>query len=81
VAISEEEILGAREWFKDEFERRLDLPGGGRRKNDILLVVDEVSNVVEGDDAEIAKLIKKIARIYGQESRGLGNNPLQLKNF
>lgn len=37
--------------------------------------------MVEGDDAEIAKLIKKIARICGQESRAFGNNPLQLKKF
>ncbi|MGH2506952.1 MAG: AAA family ATPase, partial [Ktedonobacteraceae bacterium] len=70
VATSEEEILGALEWFRDEFERRLEQ--GGQGENDILLVVDEVSNVVESDNPEIGKLIKKIARICGQESRGFG---------
>ena len=70
VATSEGEIREALEWFKAEFERRLEQ--GGKGQNDILLVVDEVSNVVESDDEEIGKLIKKIARICGQESRGFG---------
>lgn len=70
VAVSEDEIYSALVWFKDEFERRLGQ--GGHGKSDILLVVDEVSNVVESDDPEIGKLIKKIARICGQESRGFG---------
>lgn len=70
VAISEEQILAALTWFKDEFERRLD--AGNGQQNDILLVCDEVSNVVESDDPDIGKLIKKIARICGQESRGFG---------
>lgn len=70
VAVNEPEILAALTWFKDEFERRLEL--GGQGQTDILLVVDEVSNVVESDDPEIGKLIKKIARICGQESRGFG---------
>lgn len=70
VAVSEAEIREALEWFKAEFERRLEQGGSGQR--DILLVVDEVSNVVESDDEDIGKLIKKIARICGQESRGFG---------
>lgn len=70
VAISEAEIRSTLEWFKAEFERRLEQ--GGRGQSDILLVCDEVSNVVESDDEEIGKLIKKIARICGQESRGFG---------
>jgi hypothetical protein len=70
VAVNETDILTALEWFKTEFERRLEEGGSGQ--TDILLVVDEVSNVVESDDPEIGKLIKKIARICGQESRGFG---------
>lgn len=70
VAQNERDIRAALEWFKAEFERRLEQ--GGQGQTDILLVVDEVSNVVESDDEEIGKLIKKIARICGQESRGFG---------
>lgn len=70
VAVSEPDILAALQVFKTEFERRLE--SGSKAQTDILLVVDEVSNVVESDDEEIGKLIKKIARICGQESRGFG---------
>jgi len=68
-------------WYLREFNRRLET---GEGLDDLLLIVDEVSNVVEmeldEDEAEgiddpekaIARLIKKIARICGQESRGFG---------
>lgn len=69
AAVEEEEILHVLQWFYAEYKRRL---AAGGADNDILLVVDEVSNVVESEDEEIGKLIKKIARICGQESRGFG---------
>ncbi|HET8910633.1 MAG TPA: hypothetical protein VFN23_04165 [Ktedonobacteraceae bacterium] len=69
VAVNEDDILQALTAFKEEFERRLEVGSG---ETDILLVVDEVSNVVDSDNEEIGKLIKKIARICGQEARGFG---------
>lgn len=69
VAQYEDDILASLQWFLGEFKRRLDTGDCGY---DLLLVVDEVSNVVESENEEIGKLLKKIARICGQESRGFG---------
>lgn len=69
VAITEEESFAVLTWFHREFKRRL---AAGGSDTDILLVVDEVSNVVASEDERIKPLIKEIARICGNESRGFG---------
>jgi hypothetical protein len=69
VAYTEEQALKALQVFLAEFTKRRDVGGGAR---DILLVVDEVPAVLESEDEEIVRLLKKIARICGRESRGFG---------
>lgn len=69
VAYTEEQALHALQFFLAEFMRRRDIGAG---ETDMLLVVDEVPAVLESEDEEIAKLLKKIARICGRESRGFG---------
>jgi len=69
VAYTEEAALVALQSFLTEFMKRRDVGSGAR---DILLVVDEVPAVLESEDEEIVRLLKKIARICGRESRGFG---------
>lgn len=78
VAYKPEQVHDALTWFLSEFNRRLDT---GDCSYDILLVVDEVSNVIEMENPyaqtkdelkDIFKLLKRIATICGQEARGFG---------
>lgn len=69
VAKDEDEILNALTWFLEEFKRRRDIGGSD---TDILLVIDEVPGVLDSEEEEIPRLVKRIARICGRESRGFG---------
>jgi hypothetical protein len=69
VASNEENALNVLRFFLKEFVRRREAGSG---EQDILLVVDEVPAVLDSEDEEITKIIKRIARICGRESRGFG---------
>lgn len=69
VASGEEEIITALEWFLGEFERRLK-EGEGHTK--ILLIVDEVLHITNLMSSRVMKLLRMVAAICGQESRGFG---------
>lgn len=69
VASDEEAALKVLRFFLTEFTRRRE---AGTGEQDILLVIDEVPAVLDSDNEEITKLLKRIARICGRESRGFG---------
>jgi hypothetical protein len=74
VAQKDEEIIQSLTWFKNEFQRRLELSTEELEQlDDILLVCDEVYALVyHREDERIAKLIKLVSGIAGYESRGYG---------
>jgi hypothetical protein len=74
VAQKDEEIIQALTWFKNEFERRMELDTAELEQlDDILLVCDEVYALVyHREDDRIKNLIKLVSGIAGYESRGYG---------
>lgn len=74
VAQKDEEIIHALKWFKQEFDRRMELSTDELEAlDDILLVCDEVYALVyHREDERIKKLIKLVSGIAGYESRGYG---------
>ncbi|HVU68016.1 MAG TPA: hypothetical protein VHD63_12835, partial [Ktedonobacteraceae bacterium] len=74
VAQKDEEIMQVLRWFKQEFDRRMELPTEELEElDDILLVVDEVFALCfHREDERIKKLIKLVSGIAGYESRGYG---------
>lgn len=74
VAQKDEEIIQALTWFKNEFERRMELSTQELAQlDDILLVCDEVYALVyHREDDRIKNLIKLVSGIAGYESRGYG---------
>jgi hypothetical protein len=74
VAFRDEEIIQSLNWFRHEFQRRMELSTNElERLPDILLVCDEVYGLVNHrEDDRIAKLIKIVSGIAGYESRGYG---------
>lgn len=69
VASREEEIITTLEWFLAEFARRL---SEGKGNTDILLLVDEVEHITRFMDSQVLKLLRMVAAVCGQESRGFG---------
>lgn len=74
VAQKDEEIIQALRWFKQEFERRMEMSTQELAQlDDILLVCDEVYSLVyHREDDRIKSLIKLVSGIAGYESRGYG---------
>lgn len=74
VAQKDEEIIQALRWFKQEFDRRLELSTKELEQlDDILLVCDEVYALVyHREDERIKNLIKLVSGTAGYESRGYG---------
>jgi hypothetical protein len=71
VVTSEEGTLTVLQWFYDEFKRRLEC-GVSEDESDILLVVDEVPAIMDAEDEQVSKLLKRIALKCGREARGFG---------
>jgi hypothetical protein len=74
VARNDEETIATLRWFKQEFERRLELSTEELEElDDILLVCDEVYALCfHREDKEISRLLKIVSGIAGYESRGYG---------
>lgn len=71
VVTEEEQTLPVLQKFYNEFKRRR-AEGVTRRDHDILLVIDEVPGMMDAEDEEIPRMLKKIARMSGREGRGFG---------
>lgn len=74
VAFRDEDIIDSLNWFRREFQRRMELSTSElARLPDILLICDEVYALVNHrEDERIAKTIKIVSGIAGYESRGYG---------
>lgn len=70
VAFEDEQIKAVLRWFNDEYKHRLQT--GDQSFGDVLLICDEVGYVADLDDEETVKLLKRIAKVCGNESRGFG---------
>lgn len=67
IAITDEAVLAALEWFKIEFERRV---AGAPCDQKIVLICDEMNRMVRNE--KLKKPLMEIAAICGEESRGFG---------
>lgn len=76
VAVKDNEVLDALNWFKTEFERRVNCPCGQQAKRcaacsqKIVLICDEMNRMVRNE--ALVKPLKEIVAICGEESRGFG---------
>jgi hypothetical protein len=70
VAMEDDEIKNVLNWFNEEYKRRLKT--GDQSFGDVLLICDEVGYVADLEDEETVKLLKRIAKVCGNESRGFG---------
>ncbi len=71
VITTEEDTLPALEWYYNEYKRRL-ADGVTRHDQDILLVCDEVPDMMDCENENIPKMLKKVARMAGRAGRGFG---------
>jgi hypothetical protein len=76
IAVSDEDVLAALDWFKNEFERRVHCPvcAQGTQcaqcSQKIVLICDEMNRMVRNE--KLKKALQEIVAICGEESRGFG---------